>query len=183
MRSQSRSRGKPRALQVTAVALLILAFAVGSAVGDMQAVQSEEAPEDATAVVEYEVDDDEDQSVTMAIEMEEGGEIDLEMARGDVVIDTWDGNELLVIVEKKQRPEAKNTKRPATFKVTRHGKNVRIDALDNFGHRLTNLDLSYRIVVPKDRQVRKSGGSYDLSKLSALIFRALHREALDWLMR
>lgn len=168
------------------VALIILAFAVGGAFGDMQAVQSEETPESpADVTVEYQVDDDDDDdSVTMAIDMEDGGVIDLEMARGDVVIDTWDGDEVLVIVEKRQGAEYTiPSPRPAAFKVTRHGKSVRIAAFDNLGHPLTDLDLSYRIVVPKDRAGRKNAGHYDLSRLSAVIFKALHREALNWLMR
>ena len=172
-----------------AVIFVILAFAAISAVGDIQAAQSDEAPngQQPAESVEYEVGDDDDDSVTMAIEMDEGGTIDLEMARGAVVVDTWEGKEVLVIVEKKQGKTPQKCDateaRPAAFKVTRQGNKVRIAALDRLGHHLTNLDLSYRVMVPKDRNIRKSETHYDLSKLSAVIFKALHREAINWLMR
>ena len=74
MRSHLYTKAEPRAVFMMAVIFVILAFAAISAVGDIQAAQSDEAPngQQPAESVEYEVGDDDDDSVTMAIEMDEG---------------------------------------------------------------------------------------------------------------
>jgi hypothetical protein len=38
-------------------------------------------------------------------------------------------------------------------------------------------------MMPKDRQSKKISGAYDLSKLTSVVLKALHREALNWILR
>jgi hypothetical protein len=173
---------------VAALVVIVLALASADAPGG----QVESTP--ATAVQDQPSGDSDraeeitldaegrDETVTMAIDLEEGGTIDLDVARGDLVIDTWDGDEVLVIVERKPKTGLEKP-RKINFKVSRLGNNVRIAALDDEGRPVTGVDLSYRIMVPRDRQMKKVEDVYDLSKLTSVIFKALHREALNWLMR
>jgi len=173
-----------RALEVVALALIVLALTAASAFGgtDQATVDEKEPAEEVVPIV-----DEDDDKVTMAIDLEEGATIDLEMAHGDVLIDTWDGDEVLVIVEKMSKSTLNSSgvvsPRHINFKVSRQGNNVRIAAMDNQGKRVTDVDFSFRIVVPKDRQSKEIEHVYDLSKLTSVIFKALHREALNWLMR
>jgi hypothetical protein len=144
------------------------------------ATSEDQTTDEAQPAEEIELDvDEQGETVTMAIDLEEGGVIDLDMAR---VIDTWQGDDVLVIVEKMSTTGPRKA-RHINFKVSRLGNNVRIAVLDDEGQRVSGVDFSYRIMVPRDRQVRKVDHAYDLSKLSSTIFKALHREALNWLMR
>jgi hypothetical protein len=173
-------------LRVLALALVVLALSAASAVGDAEQIVAVETDESQPVEEVASGSDEQDETVTMAIDLEEGGTIDLEMARGDVVIDSWDGDEVLVIVEKMSKTGSKSgSPQPhhINFKVSRQGNNVRIAALDNDGRRVNDVDFSFRIVVPKDRHSKKVERAYDLSKLTAVIFKALHREALNWLVR
>jgi hypothetical protein len=179
-----------RFFQVMAIAIIVLLLTVATAFGGethkASRSETEVDKEQPVEEVEHEVSAD-DEGVTMAFDLEEGGVIDLEMKRGDVVVDTWDGDAVLVIVEKLSKPGlikgGKATTRPFNVKVTRLGKNVRIAALDVYGRELTDVDLSFRIMMPKDRQSKKISGAYDLSKLTSVVLKALHREALNWILR
>jgi hypothetical protein len=179
-----------RLFQVTALVVIVLSLAAAIALGGeteskpvQPATSEDQTTDEAQPAEEIGLDvDEQGETVTMAIDLEEGGVIDLDMARGDLVIDTWEGDEVLVIVER-MSTTGPNKARHINFKVSRLGNNVRIAALDDEGHRVSGVDFSYRIMVPRDRQVRKVDRAYDLSKLSSTIFGALHREALNWLMR
>ena len=176
-----------RFFQVMAFAIIVLLLAAATAFGGVaEETTQSKAVEKERPVGEVEMSE-RDESVTMAIDLEDGGVIDLEMTRGDVVIDTWDGDNVLVIVEKMSKPGSgagdKSKPRAINFKVTRLGNNVRITALDDLGRELTDVDLSFRIMVPRDRRDRKIGRAYDLAKLTSVVFKALHREALNWIMR
>jgi hypothetical protein len=179
-----------RLFQVTALVVIVLSLAAAIALGGeteskpvQPATSADQTTDEAQPAEEIGLDvDEQGETVTMAIDLEEGGVIDLDMARGDLVIDTWEGDEVLVIVER-MSTTGPNKARHINFKVSRLGNNVRIAALDDEGHRVSGVDFSYRIMVPRDRQVRKVDRAYDLSKLSSTIFGALHREALNWLMR
>ena len=174
---------------VAVLALIVLALTAVAVAGGTereQAAAGETVDEKQPVEEVVHKTDGNDETVTMAIDLEEGGTIDLEMARGDVVIDSWDGDEVLVIVEKMSKPGSKTglpQHRHINFKVSRHGNNVRIAALDDYGRHVNDFDFSCRIVVPKDRNNKKVEHAYDLSKLTAVIFKALHREALNWLVR
>jgi len=176
-----------RLFQVVALVVIVFSLAAVTALGgEVQSKPVEQTASqsgEAQAAEEYTVDvKEQDETVTMAIDLEAGGTIDLDVARGDLVIDTWDGSEVLVIVE---RMSTTGPRKPGNinFKVSRLGNNVRIAALDDEGRRVSDVDFSYRIMVPRDRQVKKADSVYDLSKLSSVVFKALHREALNWLMR
>jgi len=176
-----------RIFQVAALVVIVLAFAAADAPGGAESTPSTTAQDpnsgDAERAEEIRLDaDGKDETVTMSIDLEEGGVIDVDVARGNLVVNTWDGDEVLVIVERKSKTGPEKP-RNINFKVSRLGNNVRIAALDDEGKRVSGVDLSYRIMVPKDRQAKKVDGVYDLSRLTSVIFKALHREALNWLMR
>ena len=173
---------------MVALAAIVLVFTAAAAFGSLHTSQNE-TNDDNTAAEEVVVQEvkDEGDGVTMAIDLEEGGVIDLDMTRGDVVIDTWEGDEVLVIVDKRTRSGAHaHGPKPISFKVSKIGNNVRISALDEKGQRVTDLDFSFRIMVPEDRYgygVKDTERAYDLAKLTSVVFKALHREALNWLTR
>ncbi|MDH3215240.1 MAG: hypothetical protein OEN01_02980 [Candidatus Krumholzibacteria bacterium] len=174
--------------QVLAVAIVVLFLSVATAFGEVSTPNTQGATvsekEQSIEKVEQEASD-ESETVTMTIDLEDGGVIDLEMARGDVVIDTWDGDEILLIVERSPKSNTGSGKSPINVKVSRHGKNVRISALDQLGRQLTDVDLSYRIMMPRSTAGKGNRISqvYDLSKLTSLVFKALQREAVKWLLR
>ncbi len=134
-------------------------------------------------------DDAEVESVTMSIPLEEGGTIELNTPTSDVRIDTWEGEEVLVIVEKVKRSGSNNatTKpvEPINIKVTRHGKDVRIEATGGAGWQQNGIDLAFRILLP-DRY-RVESGSFPqgdtMDRLTSVLSRAVHREAIKWLVR
>jgi len=168
---------------MAALVVIVFSLAAATAFGGETETEPVDQSDVAKPAEEVAFDvDEQGETVTMAIDLEEGGVIDLDMARGDLVIDTWDGNEVLVIVEKMSTT---GPYKPShiKFKVSRLGNNVRIAALDGEGRRVSGVDFSYRIMVPRDRQAKKADSVYDLSKLSSMVFKALHREALNWLMR
>ena len=179
-----------RLFQVAALIVIVFSLAAATVLGGEveskpvgQTAGQDHASDEAQPAEEVTLDvDEQGETVTMAIDFEEGGVIDLDVARGSLVIDTWDGNEVLVIVEK-MSTTGPNKTRHINFKVSRLGNNVRIAALDDEGRRISGVDFSYRIMVPRDRQAKKVDSVYDLSKLSSTVFKALHREALNWLMR
>ena len=119
------------------------------------------------------------ESVTMTIELETGGTIDLDVPEADVVIDTWRGDEILVIVEK-ARVKGQD---PVNIRVSRHGKDVRI-ATQGLGNRAEELRLSFRIVVPESHAwARDVRHNYSLAKLTSVLWRALSKEAVNWIAR
>lgn len=171
-------------LKVLAVAIVVLLFSAATATGDLSVTTDESSTE-----IEIEERDDKNgskQSVAMKIEVREDDVLDLEVARGDVVVDTWDGDEVLVIVERVSMPAHPAMEKPRSLniEVTRRGRNVHIAALDKLGNPYSDPTVSLRIMVPK-RQVGAENISsiYDLSKLTSVVFKALHREALRWIGR
>ena len=176
-RINSRAR---QSLKILAVSGVVLLLSVAGALGEWTTTSVSQSDSD---VFETSTNNN-TQSLAMKIDVEEDDVIDLQMSRGDVVVDSWDGSDVLVIVEKhNQQPEGA-VERSLNIKVTRHGNNVRIAALDQSGRLFADPNLSLRIVVPK-RTVEASNVSsiYDLSKLTSVVFKALHREVLNWITR
>lgn len=167
-------------------AALILMLAAAGAAGvptGTVAVEAVEAVEDQRLV---EVEDDAVESVTMKIELEEGGVIDLDLPGGDVTINTWQGDEILLIVEKRVGSRFARGKTPVNIEVIRRGRNIRIVAGDASPGRMADLGISFRILVPESDRgaIRRRGGvkySYSMAKLSSVLFRVLSREALNWI--
>ena len=142
-------------------------------------------------VVEIQSGDDgeETESVTMSISLEEGGVIDLDAPVTDVTIERWQGDEVLVIVEKTRRPQptVKDTKTAdaVNIRVTRNGKNIRIQTTGAAGWDGNGMDLSFRIVLP-DRYHTEPGNSLPgdtMTRLTSTLWRVFHKEALKWLVR
>ena len=182
MRSPHASSGAhiSKYVKAMALALAVIVVTAAAAFGDLRSASEEPVVSDTEEIVAS----TNDETVTMAIDLDEGGTIDLDMGRGDVVIDTWEGNEVLVIVDKK-KARADVSQKPISFKVSRLGNNVRIAALDEYGKRVFDSDFSFRIMVPRDRygNGRPAEKRYDLTKLTSVVFKALHREAIHWLTR
>jgi hypothetical protein len=177
-----------RLLKVLAVAIVILILSFVTAVTHTSVnnrVPATGANDEIQNATGLESSEEETSSVAMRIDLEEGDVIDLKMARGDVVVDEWEGDDVLVIVEKvASAPVAPVTSRSVNIKVTRRGHNVRIATVDNLGRPIDDPGLSLRIMVPQRRAgSNEVSGVYDLSKLTSVVFKALHRGALKWIAR
>ncbi len=126
------------------------------------------------------------ETVTISIDLEKGGAIDLDTAEGDVTIDTYEGREILLIVEK--FPKAASSGRlskPVNLQVTRLGKDVRITAVEYSNEFMVGFDISYRLMVPKTTTLRyvSSTRDYDFSKITSVLLRVLSKEAAHWMVR
>jgi hypothetical protein len=177
---------------VATAVLLWSATAFGEVDYEIAQSTTEEAGEtgEAEAEFEWEMAEDDD-AVTMSFDLEDGGNIDLGVPRGDIVIDTWKGDDVLLVVERLAKSKARTVKKsgstvasqPVRFRFSRLGNNVTITALDEAGMQTGEAALSFRIVVPTDRGERtKVKDVYDLSRLTSVVFTALHREAIRWIM-
>jgi hypothetical protein len=134
------------------------------------------------AEFEWEMEEDDD-AVTVTFDLEEGGRIDLGMP-GDIVIDTWKGDDVLLVVER-AKSRSKNgaaRARPLRLHVSRLGNNVKITALHEREGKGTEGDVSFRIVVPTERDNAKVRDVYDLSRVTSVVLSALHREAIRWIL-
>jgi hypothetical protein len=167
---------------IVAGALILMLSAGGAAASEQAreeavgepAAESREAPED-NAV----------ERVTMAIDLEEGGVIDLDVPGSEVRIDTWKGEGILLIVEKRAINRFSRQGAPVNIELTRRGRDVRIASASASAHRMDDLGVSFHILVPEaERQFVRHEGvkySYSMSKLGAVLFRALSKEALGWI--
>jgi hypothetical protein len=131
----------------------------------------------------------ETESLTMAIPLEEGGVIDVDAPPMGVKISKWNGDDVLLVVEKTKRPKTgtkTGTVDPVNIQVSRKGKNVRIETTGGAGWEENGMDLSFRIVLPErygDEPVVRRSKSETAARLTGVLWRALHNEALDWLTR
>lgn len=126
------------------------------------------------------------ETVTISIDLEKGGAIDLDTAEGDVTIDTYEGREILLIVEK--LPKAASNGRlskPVNLQVTRLGKDVRITAVEYSDEFMVGFDISYRLMIPKTTTLRyvARAQDYDFSKITSVLLRVLSKEAAHWIAR
>ncbi len=177
----------------TGLALLIVLWSFGFALGCSSA-SAGEPQTDGTGpadIVEFDPSDDESEveSVTMSIDLEEGGVIDLDAPVTDVKIERWQGDQVLVIVEKTRRPSSQGERRtsaePVNIQVTRHGKDVRIQTTGGSDWDQSGMDLSFRIVLPGRFQAEPSGfqRGETLTRLTSTLWRVFQKDALKWLVR
>lgn len=177
------------------IARILLSLIIGAvllmiSVTTAAAVAEPAASTSSTNAAEVEVtggDDEADsESVTIKIPVDEGGSIDLESDPGDVQIDTWDGDDVLLVVEKtpSANPGAGLT-RPVNIEVKRHAGGIRISAHPYSSGTMQGYDISYRLMVPRATRVTYASqpSAYDLSKVTSVVWKALTREALHWLLR
>ena len=129
------------------------------------------------------------ETVTMSIPLEEGAVIDVEAPPMGLKIEKWDGDDVLLIVEKTKRTKAgtkTGTLDPVNIQVSRKGKDVRIETTGGQGWEQSGMDLSFRIVLPEqygnDPIVRHTR-TETAARLTGVLWRALHNEALAWLTR
>lgn len=184
--------GLEQTLKLSAIVALFVLFglllSVEATLGDLNLVtaQSTADTEGADTDFEWEMAEDDD-AVTMSFDVEDVERIDLGMARGDIVIDTWKGNDVLVVVERLAKSRSNSGvavgPRPVRFRVSRLGNNVTITPLHERGPQIRETDVSFRIIVPTERQDARVRDVYDLSKLASVVFGAVQREALRWIMR
>jgi len=136
------------------------------------------------AEFEWEMEEDDD-AVTMTFDLEDGGRIDLGMP-GDIVIDTWKGDDVLLVVERLAKSRSKTGvargPRPVRLHVSRFGNNVKIRALHGQEGKTTEADVSFRLVVPAERDNATVRDVYDLSRVTSVVLSALHREAIRWIL-
>ena len=166
------------------VLFLVLAFAAVTAVATEPSLVVETDEPDPIRVVESEKTEDTER-VTLAIPVEDGAEIDLETSK-NVRIDSWEGDEVLVIVERVVKPgmqKANPNSKPMDIQIKRSGKGVSIRAFNEYG--VDGVDVFFRVVVPKSLTASQSTikTSYDLSKLTHVVLSALHKEAVRWVIR
>jgi hypothetical protein len=186
--------GPMKVIRSIGLALLILMFTFGLADSLAATVANGPLSDEATSqsideTVPRAMDHDADvKTLTMAIDLEEGGAVDLEALPGDVTIGRWNGEEILVIVEKirhARRTEGKAAADPINIKVSRHGKNVRIETLGDLDWSLSGMGVSFRILLPERRSEVSSTtpSTYILSKLTSALWRRVPKDALKWLAR
>jgi hypothetical protein len=128
------------------------------------------------------------ESVTMSIPLEEDGVIRVEAPPMGVKIEKWSGDDVLVIVEKKKRAKVggqSNPIDPVNIQITRKGKDVRIETTGGSNWRESGVDLSFRIVLPERYQagIKTDDDTDGVSRLTNVLWRAVHREALRWVTR
>jgi hypothetical protein len=183
-----------RAISLTVLVLVVLMWSSAAATvsGGAAAGNSEEVTTTdlAPTVAKNNVADDgtETESVTMSIPLEEGGVIDIEAPALGLKIEKWDGDEVLVIVEKTKRARAgeKTTPvDPVNIQVTRRGKGVRIETTGGADWKSNGMDLSFRILLPAGQDIETvSNDTEDIAaRVTAVLWRAFHRDALEWLTR
>jgi hypothetical protein len=176
----------PLVFTLVALVLIVLVWSIGLSYGapgetgtstseNFASSKTEEAPE-----VE---------SVTMSIDLEEGGVIDVDAPTTDVKIETWEGDEVLVIVEKTKRPTRGGLKsapaEPINIQVTRSGKDVRIHTTGAEDWSKRGMDISFRIMLPerfKDHIEPIQTGD-TMARLTSTLWRVFQRGALKWIVR
>ncbi len=129
------------------------------------------------------------ESVTMTIPLEEGGVIDIEAPPMGLKIEKWSGDDVLLIVQKTKKAKSHGKSSPVdpvNIQVSRNGKNVHIETTGGAGWKESGMDLSFRIVLPDqyDADAVMPGEKPDTAaRLTGLLWRTFHRDALEWLTR
>ena len=184
------------ALRVFVLGLLfLLVLAVFSTADGSQGVETVDPTtgvtprDDGSATPEVGSATPDTESLTMTIPLDEGGVIDVEAPPMGVKIEKWSGDDVLLIVEKTTRSKT-NAKTglvdPVNIQVSRKGKDVRIETTGGRGWEENGMDLSFRIVLPErygDEPVIQHTRAETAARLTGVLWRALHNEALDWLTR
>jgi hypothetical protein len=174
---------------VVAVALAIILLNATIADGQ-RAAETRDTGDQIESVTENTAGSEQDQeveSVTMAIDLEEGGTIDFEADAGEVVIDTWEGDEVLLVVKKLRRNGAaaktRQARDPVNIQVTRVGKDVRIESIGGSDDANSDFDVVYRFVLPKRLTKDRPADKYDMARLTSVLWRKVGKEALKWIVR
>jgi len=132
------------------------------------------------------VDDADVETVTISIDLEKGGAIDLDTADGAVTIDTYEGKEVLLIVEKLPKAASNGQlSKPVNLQLTRFGKDIRISAVAYSDEQMQDFDVSYRLMVPRTTTLRYASNHqhYDFSKITSVLLKAISKEAANWMAR
>lgn len=125
--------------------------------------------------------------VTMTIDVNPGETLNLSVPDADVVVDTWKGDNVLVIMEKLKVPAPRVRARPhppVDIRVSRRGDTVRIAAVGGAGELLKSCAVRFRVLVPENRAVRlrDTYDSLDVLRLAAHVWRTIGKEALRWVL-
>ena len=174
-------------LGVLATALLTGTFglALGAPVATDPASEANVSETTAIEDVEESESGEEVETATMSIPVEEGDVIDLRTPT-DVKIETWDGDEVLLIVEKIKRSSPRPAVDPV-IRITRRGNAVRIETTGPVWQQYGN-DVSFRLVLPDEHMLDAIPPAGPVSDVGALsrwtirVWRVVHREALRRLL-
>ncbi|MFH1754669.1 MAG: hypothetical protein ABIA59_03100 [Candidatus Latescibacterota bacterium] len=98
----------------------------------------------------------------------------------DMTIETWQGKDVLLIVEKGKKSKTAGAAEPIDIQVTRNGKDVRIETTCAAGWEHHGMNVSFRLVIPEQSRIAHGNHkeSSNLSELTTKVWKALHREAL-----
>ena len=178
-----------------AVSLVILLLSYGLALGNSLGSgpsPSKHASEanDVKLVSDQSTQDEaKKETLTMSISLKEGGVIDLKPPPRDVMIETWKGDDVIVIVEKVKRHGMKGRHRvaakPVHIEIQQTGKDVCIGTWGGSDWDECGMDLSFRIMLPQAYDIEHGAyqESYRISrKLTSALWRVLHREAIRWFL-
>jgi hypothetical protein len=178
-----------RVLVLTGLTLLLLAWSSSAIGSSTTTTAGDPRVENVVVNAEGQTATSETESLTMTIPLDEGGVIDVEAPPMGLKIEKWDGNDVLLIVEKTKRTKAgakTGTLNPVNIQVSRKGKDVRIETTGGQGWEQSGMDLSFRIVLPDqygDDPIVRHTRTETAARLTGVLWRALHNEALDWLTR
>ena len=203
MQSSTKSETVPRptgwglisAISFTILVLIVLTWSTAAQGSRSSGTASESknalaSDSDATTTAEMPASAATDtKTVTMSIPLEEGAVIDVEAPPMGLKIEKWDGDDVLLIVERTKRVAPGDSKTtpfdPVNIHVTRKGKDVRIETTGGAGWEANGMDLSFRILLPSQRQIETSCGDTDdvARRLTGVLWRSFHEEAFKWLVR
>lgn len=179
----------PLVFSFVALVLLLLIWSIGLSYASSSDAGVCPSGDTGEIVAQETVDDSQVESVTMSIDLEEGGVIDVDAPTTDVKIETWEGDEVLVIVEKTKRPTQGGLKstpaEPINIQVTRKGKDVKIQTTGAENWRENGMDISFRIVLPERFKagIEQVETGDTMTRLTSTLWRVFQRGALKWIVR
>lgn len=183
------------AISVTILVIMMIAWSAAAAQirgGGASSPPSGALDSDSDATVTKEVVGtvgEDTERVTMSIPLEEGAVIDVEAPPMGLKIEKWDGDDVLLIVERTKHAKPSDAKttsvEPVNIQVTRRGKDVRIETTGGAGWETSGMDLSFRILLPDQGQIEtRCGDTQDVAaRLTGAFWRAFHNEAFKWIVR
>ena len=147
-------------------------------------------PEPVEAVVEETDTGDNEQAetLTMEIPLRKGGTVDLKLHSKDVVIEKYNGENVLLIIKSSRLAGLNDSGGRGTgamdIQITRNGNDIQIESVKGTGSNRLPVDVSFKIMVPSQDQFYSKNLTHGqvFYKLLSVMQRTLNRETLKWLM-
>ncbi len=133
-------------------------------------------------------DNEQAETLTMEIPMKKGGTVDLKLHSRDVVIEKYNGENVLLIIKSSKPAGLNNSGGNGTgwmdIQGTRNGNDVRIESVKGTGSNRLPVDVSFKIMVPSQDPLYSNNLTHGqvFYKLLSVMQRTLNRETLKWLM-